>query len=119
MPSALAAEVDRRLGAVEAELTAAAGGASLCSISRSGGGSVPTVKYLEGRMAALLELRRTVRRTSDDGADPVAAARTEWTTALEDLRRRDAGPDWLAYRAGGVDELNELGPAREEGSTGH
>jgi hypothetical protein len=40
---------------VEAELTSATGDAPLCAISTSGG-QVDGAEYLEGRMAALMEL---------------------------------------------------------------
>jgi hypothetical protein len=92
-----------RLAAVETELAAAAGSSSLCALSRSGE-QVDGVKHLEGRMAALMELRRTLRR---GGVIKVVVAEllSSWRAALDDVRRRDQGPSWVAYRAGGVDEL--------------
>lgn len=98
--------VDVRLGRVQEELTAAVGGASLCAISRSAG-SVPAAKYLEGRMAALMALRRSIRR-GDRLQASLAELLGEWRRGLDDVTARDAGPDWRAYRAGGVDELEEL-----------
>jgi hypothetical protein len=104
------AELDRRLALVMPQLTATAGGASLCMISRSTG-PVEGAKYLEGRMAVLTELRRAVRRSPDSPfgvvADPIAR---QWRSDLELQRERGAAGGWVAYRAGGVDELQELLP---------
>lgn len=102
----LTARLEARRSELEAELTAAAGEASLCAISRAAG-SVPAAKYLEGRLVALLELRRGLS-AGDDGATTCTRLRATWEHGLRDVRSRAAGPDWLAYRAGGVDELTEL-----------
>lgn len=98
--------LESRLTALEAELTAAVGSESLCAISRTAG-SVPAAKYLEGRLAALMALRRSVRGGNDLAAS-LAALGAEWRRGLENVMARDAGPDWRAYRAGGVDELADL-----------
>ncbi len=98
--------VESRFARLEEELAVAVGDASLCAISRTAG-SVPAAKHLEGRLAALMALRRSLRR-----GDRLEAALAElldaWRRALEDVAARAAGPDWRAYRAGGVDELEEL-----------
>jgi hypothetical protein len=97
----VAAEIAR----LEHELTLAASGRSLCAISRSAG-SVPGVKYLEGRLVAAGELARSLTAES-----PCAQARTllhGWTNALAEVTNSRFGPDWVAYRAGGVDELTEI-----------
>ena len=112
MASDAAGILDERRRRVETELTAAAGDASLCSISRSAG-SVPGVKYLEGRMAALREIERA-RRAGQDLATTAAATLGRWTGRLEDSHTRNMGPDWVAYHAGGVDELDELVAALAE-----
>lgn len=91
---------------VEHELTVASGGASLCSISKSAG-PVPGVKYLEGRMAVLMELARALRRGAGFDAARTSAAEG-WGQRLAAARGRSMGPDWIAYYAGGVDELAEL-----------
>ena len=91
-----------------AALTAATGGASLCSVSRSGE-RVPGVKYPEGRWAAATEARRALRDVTDTDAARrvVAGLAADWTADLE--RRRSAGAeDWVAYRLGGLDALGEL-----------
>lgn len=98
--------LEARLAAVEAELVAATGGASLCLVSKRGE-AVDGPKYLEGRLAALLEVRRTVRR-GGDLATRAAAALVEWSGELDDARRRGLGGGWIAYRTGGVDELTDL-----------
>jgi hypothetical protein len=92
-----------RAGAAGAlrELTALAGGASLCAIGRSGE-SFPAVKYHEGRMTAFGEATRVLDR-GGDRAD-IEAVRETWVR----LRRDAPAGDWAAYRAGGVDALSEL-----------
>jgi hypothetical protein len=96
-------ELAERRERVEQALTSAAGGASLCSISRSAG-PVPGVKYLEGQMAALMELERAVRR-GDDLLSTPADILDHWRARLDGARQRGMSADWIAYYAGGVDEL--------------
>ncbi|NYE21553.1 hypothetical protein [Microbacterium immunditiarum] len=80
----------------------AAGGASVCSFTKSGV-PVPGVKYAEGRWVALRELKL-------QGATPAAVAQLSatWRERLSGLHARDAGSDWLAYASGGVDALAEF-----------
>jgi hypothetical protein len=101
--SAELSELAERRERVEQALTSAAGGASLCSISRSAG-PVPGIKYLEGQMAALMELDRVVRR-GDDLASASAEILERWSARLDGARQRGMSADWIAYYAGGVDEL--------------
>jgi hypothetical protein len=97
-----------RRASIEADLMAATGGTSLCSISRSAG-SVPTAKYLEGRLTAVRELNRTILDPATGDPDNcVSQLLATWRLALDNARQHDRGPDWIAYRAGGVDELIEL-----------
>ncbi len=98
--------LEGRLAAIEAELAATTGGASLCVVSKRGE-AVDGPKYLEGRLAAVLEVRRGVRRGAAQAAQ-AAAALAAWTSRLDDARRRELGGGWIAYRAGGVDELTDL-----------
>ncbi len=111
----LAARIEDRLALVMPQLTATSGGASLCLISRSTG-PVDGAKYLEGRVAVLTELQRAVRR--DPSADPAVVAAPiarQWRSDLALQRERGATRGWVAYRAGGVDELEELlGAADDE-----
>jgi hypothetical protein len=96
-------ELAARRERVEQALTSAAGGASLCSISRSAG-PVPGIKYLEGQMAALMELERAARR-GDDLVSASAEILDRWSARLDGARQRGMSADWIAYYAGGVDEL--------------
>ena len=98
--------ISERRDRVEQELTAAVGGGSLCSISRSAG-PVPGVKYLEGRMAALMELERAGRR-GENLANVTAEAHSRWSERLSGAQERGMSVDWTAYYAGGVDELAEF-----------
>ncbi len=97
----VSAEVDR----LEIELNNAAAGRSLCAISKSAG-SVPGAKYLEGRLVAARELARQL----DGGAvcDSGRVLLARWRQALDDVTESRFGADWLAYRAGGVDELTDV-----------
>lgn len=98
--------LDDRISRIGTELAAAAGGASLCSISKVAG-SVPSAKYLEGSLAALLQVRRR-GRTLEEVRATVEELSDQWRAELDRVTERDFGPDWLAYRAGGVDELERL-----------
>ena len=89
-------------------LDAAAGGAAVCVFTRAGT-PVPGIKYHEGRWAALTEVARRCRRTGEDPGRVAVEVRTGWSEDLDRLRRRAAGPDWIAYREGGLDALDELG----------
>lgn len=101
---------DALLADTERDLASAVGGSSLCALSKSGD-RVDAVKYLEGRFAALRELRREVATVSGDAAQPELLQR--WRAQLQLAQEKDMGPDWLAYRTGGVDALQEVAdPAR-------
>lgn len=100
------AMLDEQLSALQEQLGAAVGDASLCTVSRAAGGPVPGVKYLEGGVTALRETRRAI----DDGEDEVAAverALARWRSELQRALERGMGRDWLSYRAGGVDALEQ------------
>ena len=93
--------VGRLIDEVGASLNNATGGGALCRIEGTGG----SAKYLEGRMAALLEARRLLRR------EPVADLRAQadrWRADLEDRSRRGSSRAWLDYLAGGVAECDRL-----------
>lgn len=106
--------VERHRAAIERDLAAVLGDASLCTASRSAG-PVPAVKYHEGRFTAVSELGRLLR-DADDRNDPdevidevvaevVGEAIARWRAALDRDIELDRSIDWRAYRAGGVDEL--------------
>ncbi|MCK6210764.1 hypothetical protein KZX45_09445 [Georgenia sp. EYE_87] len=103
----------RRQVAVE-RLTAAAGNASLCTLSRSGEPR-PTVKYLEGAVSALSDVQRTLRGPAHDpAAGPAAAAAVSAVRERWVARRGQSAassPAWQAYLDGAVDELDELAAA--------
>ena len=93
--------VERRLEQVSESLNAATGGDALCRIDGTGG----SAKRLEGRMAALLEVRRLLRR--DPGAD-LSTVLGSWRATREAHLRRRASEAWLEYDEGGVSELEWL-----------
>ena len=88
----------RMLEVAEADLNAAAGGTPLCKVSMTGT-TGQSVKYFEGRWAALREVAR--------GADPVECFR-RWREDYERHVSQDSGAAWVHYCAGGVDALFEL-----------
>jgi hypothetical protein len=91
-----------RRSAAERGLVAATGGGTLCRID---GDIVGSVKYQEGRLAAVAELQRAVRAHGDQ---PLALARRHLDTwTAEAAAAHDRGTAWRAYRAGGVAELAE------------
>ena len=95
------------LADAEAGLAAAAGGAAVCVFTKAGT-PVPGIKYHEGRRAALKEVARLSGRTSRATADTATDVRASWAEDLERLTQRGAGPDWIAYRQGGLDALTDL-----------
>lgn len=88
----------RLLEQAEADLQSATNGAPLCKVSQTGT-TGQDVKYFEGRMAALREVKR--------GADAHERFR-HWHREYERHRDRASGDAWLQYTAGGVDALFEL-----------
>ena len=88
----------RLLDIAETDLQSAAGGTPLCKVSMTGT-TGQSVKYFEGRWAALREVQR--------GADPQASFDT-WRSEYERHQRAGSGEAWLHYAAGGVDALCEL-----------
>lgn len=96
-----------REGVALANLGAAAGGESLCALSR-GGVSVPAAKYHEGAACALAEARRAVQ-----AADGTLAARTALLDVLARWRAQSVtagrtGPGWTSYLTGGLDALEQV-----------
>jgi hypothetical protein len=97
--------VERRLAEVTALLDSATGGTALCRIDGTGG----SAKSLEGRMAALLEVRRTLRRDPGASLLPIAA---RWEADLELRRAKRSPAAWTDYLSAGADELASLLPQR-------
>jgi len=106
MGIALVERLDALVADAAVRLDAASGATAVCTWTRAGV-AVPGIKYAEGRWAALRGLQRSVRRgNSVDAA--LDQERRLWTDALEALQARSGGGDWIAYRTGGVDALQEL-----------
>jgi len=95
--------LERRLVAVEAELSGLTGDRTLRDLGLSG--DAGTVKELEGRMAALLDAGRAVRR-GPDARLAVGVTVASWEASLRLAQQQ--GPQWLAYRWGGAEELAGL-----------
>jgi hypothetical protein len=95
-----------RIAEAGEHLAQISGDASLCTVSRSGQ-PAPAVKYHEGRWAALREVATRVKAGGDVAVE-TAAARERWAADLDRLTERGAGRDWIAYRNGGLDALDEL-----------
>lgn len=88
----------RLLHIAETDLAAASGGAPLCKVSTTGTLG-QSVKYFEGRWAALQEV--------DRGADAEATL-LAWKSEYQRHVDRGSGQAWVHYSAGGVDALSEL-----------
>jgi hypothetical protein len=95
-----------RITDVGEHLAQISGDASLCTMSRSGE-PAPAVKYHEGQWAALREVAKRVKAGGELATEAVAA-RERWSLDLARLVERGAGRDWVSYRTGGVDALDEL-----------
>jgi hypothetical protein len=110
----LAAALHRLLGAATAGLDEAAGGAAVCAFTKAGT-PVPGIKYHEGRWAALNQVARRCRPGREDPATAALEVHSDWSADLARLTERGAGPDWIAYRRGGLDALDDLLTAAEPG----
>jgi hypothetical protein len=81
----------------------ATGGEALCRPSTP---ESPAAKAAEGRLAALTELQRAVRRTGLDPSDLVADQLEQWWARRSGITADD--PAWRAYHEGGIAELEAL-----------
>lgn len=109
-----AARCEQMLADTERDLVAAVGNSSLCAIGKSGN-RFDGVKYLEGRSAALREVRRQLRDTA--GAEAHREVEQRWRDHLQLTMDRNMGPDWVAYRSGGVDALSDLAEHEQRGAS--
>lgn len=100
--AALAAQLDEAAAALDA----AAGSASLCTLSRAGV-PMPGIKYPEGAWSALRDVAREARGNGDVCAS-AQAVRQRWSDDLARHEQRGSGPDWIAYLTGGVDAIDGL-----------
>ncbi|MEJ5919989.1 MULTISPECIES: hypothetical protein [unclassified Corynebacterium] len=103
---------DRRKAALEQ--WQGLGGASACALAKSGI-SFPAGKMAEGRVAALGELVRALRRQAREGdvsvaqeRDIASSIRNEWVEKLQASNPAELSKDWRAYLTGGADELDEI-----------
>lgn len=90
-----------RLAEAAAALNAATGGAALCRIGGTGG----TAKALEGRVAALQEVRRALR---DDPDADLQIVLDRWSADLAVRRKQASSAAWLEYLEAGVAEITGL-----------
>lgn len=81
-------------------------GVAVCSFSRAGV-AVPGLKYAEGQCAALRQVRQVIGRGSSP-AEALTEVVEQWSEDLARRRSRGAGPDWVWYRSGGLDALEQL-----------
>lgn len=107
------AVLQAHLAEAEDRLQRRGNGAAVCAPARAGV-AAPGLKYAEGGWAALRQVQRAVL-----GGVPAAAALTavvdQWTEDLARRRSQGAGPDWIWYRAGGLDALEGLADALTRG----
>jgi hypothetical protein len=103
----LASQLDQLTALAITALETAAGGGGACAFAKVGI-PVPGIKYAEGQWAALHEVAQLARSAGVGLAEAAAVTRTSWVDALKQFTARNRGPDWLAYRNGGVDALTEL-----------
>lgn len=103
---AVTAELAELVESAARALDSATGSSAVCTFTRSGT-PVPGIKYAEGRWAALREAQRRIAKGASFD-DAVRVGLEEWAAALDTLRLRGANADWVAYRTGGVDALDEL-----------
>jgi len=81
----------------------AAGDVSMCAIARSGR-PMPALKYHEGRVAMLGEVRRALESGGIDD-ERIREIGDRWQ---RHERLAASSPDWEAYLQGGIDALGEL-----------
>ena len=105
--ASLRGELDVWIEEAGERIRAIAGGETLCQLGRHGG-APQDAKYEEGRLAAWLEARRLLARTTD----PVELRETldlwigTWEGRREAHQRRfGSAGGWVAYEEGGLDAL--------------
>ena len=82
-------------------------GTAVCALTTAGT-PAPAFKLYEGRWAALREASARLREHPHSASAVVRALRDSWTTDLERRIGSGAGADWIAYRRGGVEALDDL-----------
>jgi hypothetical protein len=101
-------QLDAAIRVAEQRFAQATGGENVCNLAHNGrvtGG----VKYDEGRLVALVTLRRRLRSEAGDAQAVLADELAVWSRALADQQQRTPPAiPWLAYRQGGVDALEQF-----------
>ena len=91
------------------------GDTTSCALAKDGR-SHPAAKFQEGKVAALGELSRRI--TDDTGAGQIvseaAAVSGRWADQIMPGSRQDR--DWEAYRAGGIQAMDEISTPQETNS---
>lgn len=104
--------LERAIAAAECQMRDELGSATACQIHKDGrvtGG----LKYAEGRLVVLNDLRRQLRSSAVNSLEEISAAlkaelaRWRGNLVAQRARKQPAMP-WLAYAQGGVDALEEL-----------
>ena len=90
------------LAQAEADLAAATGGRPICRVGQE---RVAPVKQAEGRAAALAEVLRRIRR-STEAHQALSDTASAWRDAAE--RSSRLGPAWQSYNDGGLEALEAL-----------
>ncbi|WP_324651170.1 hypothetical protein [Georgenia sp. H159] len=116
MPLTLSQAVEARRDEALAQLSTATGDASLCAVSRSGTPR-PAMKYHEGAVAALTDVRRRLGESAEPADAAVGRVRERWE-ARRDQAAVSASPTWQAYLDGAVDALDGLPRAPEPEGAG-
>lgn len=110
----MTASLESLLAAAEGDLQAASNGAALCRITAKGAPG-RSVKYFEGRWAALRALTKAAQEHAGDAELRTEAERllVQWQADLERWSTHE-GSSWIPYCEGGVagltDYLREAGP---------
>lgn len=108
-------DLDRLVDDAAAGLDSATGGTAVCTFTKAGT-PVPGIKYAEGRWAALREVQRRVAKGASY-EDALRQTHAVWSLALQALQERGAGTDWISYRTGGTDALDDLAASQPSVAT--
>lgn len=106
VPLTVPQAVEARRGEALARLSTATGDASLCTLSRNGKPR-PAVKYHEGAVAALTDVRRRLETSLEPADAAVRHVRQHWETVRE-RAAVSSSSTWQAYLDGAVDALDDL-----------
>lgn len=98
--------LDREIEIAAGEMSNTSGGASACTLHKDGR-VIGGFKYHEGRLIALAEMRRFLRRGGLDTQD-LDAIEQRWRVLLEQHRSSGVSSTmWVAYATGGLGAIRE------------